>query len=35
MPNKVLKINQKSAEVWLSRLMEQPVSEIPMESLVP
>ncbi|MEI6706281.1 MAG: NADH-quinone oxidoreductase subunit M [Methylococcales bacterium] len=35
MPNKVLKINQKSAEVWLSRLMEQPVPEMPMESLVP
>jgi NADH-quinone oxidoreductase subunit M len=25
MPNKVLKINQKAAEVWLNRLMEQPV----------
>jgi NADH-quinone oxidoreductase subunit M len=28
MPNKVLKINQKAAEMWLNRLVEQPVSEI-------
>jgi NADH-quinone oxidoreductase subunit M len=35
MPNKVLKINQKAAEVWLSRLMEQPVLETPVETLVP
>jgi NADH-quinone oxidoreductase subunit M len=34
MPNKVLKINQKAAEVWLSRLMEQPVSETVEENLV-
>jgi NADH-quinone oxidoreductase subunit M len=28
MPNKVLKINQKTAEVWLNRLVEQPLLEI-------
>jgi NADH-quinone oxidoreductase subunit M len=26
MPNKVLKINQKAAEVWLNRLVEQPAN---------
>jgi NADH-quinone oxidoreductase subunit M len=35
MPNKVLKINQKAAEVWLNRLVEQPVLETPIETFVP
>ncbi len=35
MPNKVLKINQKTAEVWLSRLMGQSASETPEEIPAP
>ena len=34
MPNKVLKINQKAAEVWLNRLVEQPVPETVENNLV-
>ncbi len=34
-PNKVLKINQQAAELWLTRIMEQPEPETSEEILIP